>query len=230
MSQGNHGQPHNGLSVFSHRLRAMLTQGSPATFRPGRAFVIAAGNEGLDHIHMQLPVPQAKTLNVQVDPHQLSLGCLISSTKPGLRVSLALPGARPVFTAPGPMRGRVSISGHDITIRSMPSAQQHGPDDLPTDTDLHILVQAEIHVTLSSGFFIRPGTWQLKLDPGADPHPEVHIWCHTSEEDSQRLDDHFRSYGRRKMTGIPWQRNGSVAKSGFTTRSGRRRQAGRPSS
>ncbi|MGE0260027.1 MAG: S8 family serine peptidase [Alphaproteobacteria bacterium] len=190
MSQGDHDQPHNGLSVFCHRLRAMLTQGSPASFRPGRAFVAAAGNEGVSHNHMRFSLQQPKLLDIQVDPEEVTLGCHISSTKPGLKVSLAAPAAKPAFSPVGPRPASMAVSGHVVTIRTLPSVTRSNPDDLPSDTDTHIHVEANVNITATSGIFIRPGAWHLKLDPGGTPHPEVHIWSYWGYRlDSQKLDD-----------------------------------------
>jgi subtilisin family serine protease len=190
MSLGDHNQPHNGLTLFCHRLRALLTQGSPPSFRPGRAFVVAAGNEGIGHNHMRFAIQQPKMLDIQVDPRELNLGCLISSTKPGLKVSLAAPAAKLVFSPVGPRPAAMALSGHVVTIRTLPGVPRRNPDDLPLDTDSHIQVEADINITATSGFYIRPGAWRLRLDPGGTPHPEVHIWSYRGISlDSQKLDD-----------------------------------------
>jgi hypothetical protein len=73
------------------------------------------------------------------------------------------------------------------------------PDDLPSDTDSHILVEASVNITATSGIYIRPGAWHLKLDPGASPHPEVHIWSYWgASSDSQKLDDPDFEFGWAK--------------------------------
>ena len=159
-------------------------------FRPGRALVVAAGNEGVNHNHMQFSLTEAKTIDIQVDPREIKLGCLISSTKAGLKVSLAPPAARAVFSQAGPRRNKERVSGHSVSIKTLPSVQQQPQDNLPTDTDSHILVEAEREITATSDIFIRPGAWQFKLDPGSDAHPEVHIWSYWGTKlDSQKLDD-----------------------------------------
>jgi hypothetical protein len=60
---------------------------------------------------MRLSLTAVKTIGIQVDPQELSLGCLISSTKPGLKVSLAPPARIPRFSKVGPLRDKVQISG-----------------------------------------------------------------------------------------------------------------------
>jgi len=112
MSIGQHELPHNGLSVFAHRLQALLTQGIPANFRPGRACVVAAGNEGVNHNHMWFSLSQPKTIDIQVDPGEIVIGCLISSSKPGLKVSLAAPAATAEFSKAGPRRDAMSCRPH----------------------------------------------------------------------------------------------------------------------
>ena len=197
LSLGDHDQPHNGLSVFAHRLRALLMQGSPPSFVSGRAIVVAAGNEGVNHNHMQLlSLSAVKTIEIQVNPQELSLGCLISSTKPGLKVSLAPPARSPKFSDVGPFPKTKQISGHVVSIKTLTSVQRQNPDDLPSDTDWHILVDAVPKYTATSGIHIREGAWQLKLDPGADPHPDVHIWSYWGTKlDTQKLDDPDRIFG-----------------------------------
>jgi hypothetical protein len=178
------------MTLFSRRLRELLTQGFPRAFRTGRAIVVAAGNEGVNHNHMRFALTQPKTIEIQVDPLEISLGCLISSTNPGLKVSLAPPAARRVFSQAGPRAGRQILAGHVISIATLPSVQRQALDDLPSDFDSHILVDASINVTLSSGMFIRKGAWALKLDPGAEAHPEVHVWSYWGTKlDTQKLDD-----------------------------------------
>jgi subtilisin family serine protease len=190
VSLGHHEYPHNGLSLFSRRLRGMLVQGLPASFIPGRAFVIAAGNEGHGHNHLKLALTQMKELEIEVDakPKEslFNVACLISSSTPGLRLSLAPPTNPRQFSSPGPFAGKQMRSGQRIAIKSVPSLPRQGLDDLPPDFDNHIFVEAD----RPSFQLIRPGTWLLRLDPGTTPHPEVHVWLTTGVlTDEHRLSD-----------------------------------------
>jgi subtilisin family serine protease len=191
MSLGSLELPHNGLSIFAHRLRAMLIDPVSATFRPGRIYVRPAGNEGRHHNHMKLAVNQPEVLVVLVNRGETAFECLISSSQPGLRVSISPPAAVRHFTPPGPFAGTRLVSGHDIRVRTLPSIRPQTPLDLRADTDSHIFVQADRHIGLgASDIHLRPGIWRLRLDPGPDPHPDVHLWLGSGTIfDTQRFFD-----------------------------------------
>jgi hypothetical protein len=187
MSLNTDEMPHNGLSLFSHRLWGLLTQGSPRTFRPGRVYVSSAGNSGKFHNHMQLPLAQPKLLEIAIDPREISFKMLVSTSRPSLTVSLAPPGRVRRFTTPGPFAGKQTKADHEITIGRVPSLPQQSPDDLPDDHHLHILVRASRVFNGTADFYLRPGAWQVKLDPGGETHPQVDLWVVTHDE--QKLDD-----------------------------------------
>ena len=176
MSLAGFDLPHNGLSIFAHRLRALLIDPVSATFRPGRIYVMPAGNAGRDHNHMKLAVNQPEVLEVLVDRGEAVFECLISSSQPGLRVSISPPAAVRQFTPPGSFAGTQVVSGHEIRVRTLASIRPQTPLDLPADTDSHIFVQANLQFDLGPPFDLRPGIWRLRLDPGPDPHPDVHLW------------------------------------------------------
>lgn len=179
MSLGTYNLPHNGLSIFAQRLRAMLVDPVSGNPVPGRVYVRSAGNTGNNHGHVKLSLTAPQTLTLLVgrprlrgrDNDDYSLECLVSSSQPGLKVRVAPPGG--AFTADGPVAQ--TIADHKIRISNLPSVRPQSLLGPRADSDSHQIIL----VNRPQSQIITKGSWRIRLDTGSTPHPDVHLWMET---------------------------------------------------
>jgi Subtilase family len=178
ISGGVHFAPHNGLSLWDHRVRQLLNDANGFP-RSGRAVVMAAGNNGQHHNHARISVPDmpgSATLTIDATGFaQPVLRCFVSSHHPVL-ASIA-PPRQPQFFIDGEVHKVNNTPRHAISIDA-PSGAPAG-EGLPFDSDFYVDIKVS-GVRLDQGApardSVQSGDWRLKLESPGGEQPVVDVW------------------------------------------------------
>ncbi len=103
LSLGGHGGPHDGSSLFERMIDALLD-------RPGRAVVVAAGNEGNRRIHVGGDVRTTTTWHFEAERNTATLQFWHTGTA-SFSVAVRAPSGESVSVLPGAQRGASTSSG-----------------------------------------------------------------------------------------------------------------------
>ncbi|QAA76914.1 MAG: hypothetical protein BIP78_1148 [Candidatus Bipolaricaulis sibiricus] len=141
LSLGSHSGPHDGTSLFEQMLDAMLD-------RPGRAIVVAAGNEGDRRIHVAGDVRAPTTWHLEVEKSTVSVQLWHMGTA-SFSLEVRTPGGESVSVLPSSQRWTSTASGGVwLDNTSLPDPRNLG---------------RYIYIALSE---VTPGTtWALTLTP-----------------------------------------------------------------
>jgi len=141
LSLGGHAGPHDGTSLFERMLDAMLD-------RPGRAIVVAAGNEGNRRIHVGADVRTTTTWHLDVEKSTVSAQLWHSATA-GFSATVRAPSGEELTVLPG-ARGWASTASGGVLLDNTSF-----PD--PRNLSRHIYIALTV---------VRPGaTWAITLTP-----------------------------------------------------------------
>jgi subtilisin family serine protease len=103
LSLGGHGGPHDGSSLFERMLDALLD-------RPGRAIVVAAGNEGNRRIHVGGDVRARTTWHLEVEEPTVAVQLWHAGTS-SFSAEVRAPSGETVTVLPGAQRWSSTASG-----------------------------------------------------------------------------------------------------------------------
>ncbi|GAB4309209.1 MAG: hypothetical protein Kow0097_10170 [Candidatus Bipolaricaulota bacterium] len=103
LSLGGHSGPHDGSSLFERMLDALVD-------RPGRAVVVAAGNEGDRRIHVGADVRATTTWHLEVEKSTVTVQLWHSGTA-SFSAAVHAPSGETVTVLPGTQRGASTSSG-----------------------------------------------------------------------------------------------------------------------
>ncbi len=103
LSLGGHSGPHDGSSLFERMLDALVD-------RPGRAVVVAAGNEGDRRIHIGADVRATTTWHLEVEKSTVTVQLWHSGTA-SFSTEVRAPSGETVTVLPGTQRGASTSSG-----------------------------------------------------------------------------------------------------------------------
>lgn len=141
LSLGGHSGPHDGSSLFERMIDALLD-------RPGRAIVVAAGNEGNRKIHVGADVRAPTTWHLEADKSTVTVQFWHTGTS-SYAIAVRSPGGETATTLPGSQRW-VSTSSGGVWVDNT---------SLPDPRNL----ARHIFVALTD---VSPGsTWAITLTP-----------------------------------------------------------------
>jgi subtilisin family serine protease len=124
LSLGGHGGPHDGTSLFEQALDAALD-------RPGRAIVVAAGNEAEDKIHVGDDILGPTTWHVLVKSSSGEAHFWHEATA-SFQVTVSFSGE--VLVVPPGSRRSLIVSGTTLTVENAP----FGPDPRNGDKQIYL--------------------------------------------------------------------------------------------